>query len=206
MPRAVRQLRGEDVLVVAAWLSSHWRLHEGQVWQRLRDGGGEAQGVPRLGGDPEAQVQLLQTPDGARPGLLRGLAQFLRPQPRDRLLWHPRPHLQPNVPRHRRMRPPLLRQRPQHQDWEEEGEVPLHLPLVLLRQLSGVRSSLRRAHLQISAPAFFFPSAKCKKDCSGPRNKGSGGRRHKGVWAACPRHPLGLASRDVLSTRDGSLA
>lgn len=87
VPRPVRELRGEDVLVGAARLPHARRLPEGQVRQRLRDGGGEAPRVTGLGGDSAGQVQLLQAPHRARPGLLRGLAELLRAQHGDRLLW-----------------------------------------------------------------------------------------------------------------------
>lgn len=62
MSRPFWKLRGEDVLVGAAGLPHAGRLPEGQVRQRLRDGGGEAPRVSWLGGDPASQVRLLQAP------------------------------------------------------------------------------------------------------------------------------------------------
>lgn len=175
MPRALWKLRGQNLLVVSAWLPSYWELHEGQVRQRLGDGGGEAQGVPWMGGDPETQVQLLQAPNRARSGLLRNVAQFLWPQSADGLLRHPRSGLQPDIARHRRLRPPLLRERSQHQDWKAKGEVPLHFPLVLLRQLSGVRAGVWRAHVQIKKTAFHFTSPKLKTSAGRKRVRDSEG-------------------------------
>ena len=121
VPRPVGQLWGQDMLVVPAWLPGDRRLHEGQVWQRLWDGGGKAPGVSRVGGDPEAQVHLLQASHGPGPGLLRELAELLRAQPRDGFLRHEGPRMQPDLPRHRRVRPALLWPRPQHPDREAQG-------------------------------------------------------------------------------------
>lgn len=187
MPRALWKLWGQNLLVVSAWLPSYRKLHEGQVWQRLGDGGGETQGVPWMGGDPETQVQLLQAPNRSRSGLLWNLAQFLWPQSADRLLRHPRSGLQLDFTRHRRLRPPLLRQRSQHQDWKAEGEVPLYFPLVLLRQLSGVRASVRCAHVQIKKTGFHFMSPKLQTS--------AGGENLGDSWDCSSRHVSLGASR-----------
>lgn len=62
------------MLVGTARLPLAGRLSEGQVRQRIGDGGGKTPGVPGLGGDTPSQVHLLQAPHRERPGLLRGLA------------------------------------------------------------------------------------------------------------------------------------
>lgn len=154
MSRPFWKLRGEDLLVGAAGFPHAGWLPEGQVRQRLRDGGGEAPWVTGLGGDPTSEVQLLQAPHRARSGLLWGLAQLLRAQPRNGIVRDTRPRLQRVVTWHRGMWPPMLRPRPQHPDWEAQGEMPLHLPLVLLRQLPGVCACLWCTHMQIRGLYF----------------------------------------------------
>ncbi|KAJ1136587.1 hypothetical protein NDU88_003002 [Pleurodeles waltl] len=52
------------------------------------------------------------------------------------------------------LRPALLRAGTQHENGEAQREVPLHLPLVLLRQLPGVRAGLRRPYLQVDWKSF----------------------------------------------------